>query len=248
MSVIDGYLQRLEEDSKLRVPGEYYVTELCKDCLLSVYYNIKEEVPPTKKMLRIFNSGNLLEDFWVQDVLRNTPGVQVVATQLPARYHGKDFEIHGRIDALTIEGDRMVVRECKTAKTCSWMKEEKQDHRQQLNFYLCALGIDDGVIDYIDKSILLLGEDPRNPDLPPDTHYPVKRDQAEYERMIDTAEYLHQCVSVDMPPEPTVCWMCNGQNRNHEIYCDHAAKCPAHQTPQTTLDETPPMPDFEAGR
>lgn len=236
-SLIDDYLQRQEENKKIREVGVYFVTELVKECQLNAYYNIKEEILSTKKMLRIFNSGNILEDFWIQNVLCNTPGVQVIATQLPARYTCPEFSIHGRVDALCIENDKLVVRECKTAKTCSWMREAKWDHYQQLNFYLCALGIDSGVVDYIDKSILLLGEDQKNPSLPPDTHYKITRNMFHFTDMIATAKALHQCVTTDTPPDPTPCWMCNKENYKQDTYCDYIDRCPAHQTSEPMATE-----------
>lgn len=234
MSLIDDYLQKLEIDKKIREPGVYFVTELVKECQLNAYCNIKEEIPSTKKMLRIFNSGNILEEFWVQDVLCHTPGIQVVATQLPARYTCPEFSIHGRVDALCVENDRLVIHECKTAKSCSWMREAKWDHYLQLNFYLCALGVEFGVVDYIDKSILLLGEDQKNPDFPPDTHYQITKNMFHFNDMIATAKALHQCVTTDTPPPPTPCWMCDRQNYKQETYCDYIDKCPAHAPPPPT--------------
>jgi len=227
-SLIDDYLQRLEIDKKIRESGVYFATDLVKPCMLNVYYGIKEETTPSKKQLRVYESGNILEDFWINSVLRNTPGIQVLATQLPARYMGEDFSIHGRIDCLVLEAGKLVIYEVKTAKTSSWMTREKQDHYLQLNFYLNCLCVDFGKISYIDKSIMLLGEDPKNPTLPPDTNYPVERNRADFDYLIETAKTLHIAVSTETPPAPKPCWLCE----KNEMYCDYYNKCPIYQTPQ----------------
>jgi hypothetical protein len=211
---------------------------LVKPCMLSVYWGIKEELAPSKKQLRIFESGGILENWWIQNVLRNTPGITIIATQLPARYMGDGWEIHGRIDCLCLENNKLIIREIKTAKTCSWMNKAKEDHRAQLNFYLCSLGVDLGNIDYIDKSVMLLGEDPRNPTLPPDTHYIIERNWDDYNYMIEIAGMLHEHVSTDNPPAPTPCWLCSGQNKTGEIYCDYIDKCPAHEHPPDVSNDT----------
>ena len=226
-SLIDGYLQRLEVDKKIREKGVYYVTELCRKCLLSTYYNIKEEVPPTEKMLRIFQMGHILEDFYIQNVLRNTPGIQVIATQLPARVKVNDYEIHGRIDALCIEDGKLVVHEIKTAKTASWKNTPNEEYVTQLQFYLNALALDSGRIDVIDKTILLLGEDPRNIGLLPDISYPIIRDALPYHDILAAAEILHRAVTTNTQPEPNPNWQCMGR----VSYCDHIEKCRAEHPP-----------------
>lgn len=217
MSLIDGYLERLEVDNKIREPNVYYVTELCRGCQLNTYYNIKEEVPPTKKLLRIFHMGHVLEDVAVQGVLKSTPGIQVLATQLPARVKTETYEIHGRIDALVIESGKLIVYEVKTAKTASWKNTPNEEYVAQLNFYLNALGIDNGKIFVVDKTIMLLGEDPRNIGLPPDTCYNVVRDSKPYNELLENAELLHTAVTTNTPPNPTESWLCG--------YCDHVEKC-----------------------
>jgi hypothetical protein len=242
-SLIDDYLQRLEENGKLHEPNVYYVTQLVKPCLLNVYYEIKNEVPPSKKLLRIFHMGHILEDVWIKDVLCHTPGIQMIATQLPAWVKVNDYEIHGRIDALSIKDNKLTIHEVKTAKTSSWKNTPNEEHVSQIAFYLYALGMDNGEIDVIDKSIMLLGEDPKNPGLSPDRIYLVNRGEQEhikYNMMLENAELLHKAITTDTPPAPNPCWQCMGRIS----YCDHIEQCRReHPLPEVPITTEPYKPD-----
>lgn len=238
MSVIDDYLEKLEENRKVRVPNEYFTTDICKPCMRNVYYGITCDVPKAKDSRRVLITGTILEDFYL-DVLANTPGVRVIATQVPARYFNKErgYEIHGRIDALCYhEGQGLVAHEIKSAKTASWKKAANDDHLLQLQFYLNTTGLVNGVIDVIDKTIMLHGKDPRNEDIdiPPDTHYPIVADPGVLAGMIKAADALHYYVSNKILPPKTPCFLCWGK----VAYCDYIDQCGADSLNEGTQTNT----------
>lgn len=90
----------------------------------------------------------------------------------------------------------------------------------------------EGEIDVIDKSILLLGEDPRNPGLAPDKTFHVYLNDGTYQRflkILDNAERLHEAITTGIMPEPTPCWRCEGGIK----YCDHIDRCLKDYPPVT---------------
>jgi len=204
-SLIDGYLQRLEEDGKTREKGILFVTDLVKPCLRNVYHNITVDTPPNVESLRIFASGNLIEDFWVQGILKNNKEIKLLNTQLPTRYIDPDkgIEVHGRIDALCqINNKELCVREVKSIKNFYYLNGPKQDHYQQIQFYLGCLGIENGSIDYLSKENLLQGLDII------DRCFPVRRDPEVFEYMIKRAEELTTLVASNEIPPACQCWSC----------------------------------------
>ena len=239
-SLVDEYLAEKEADGKIREDNVLFATDLTRECITNSYYNITIDTPPSKNLLRVFMSGTLVEDFWVDDVLRNNKEIKIIGTQLPARYTDpiEGFSIHGRIDALVLNKDGYLeVREVKSAKTCAWLTSPKKDHVEQISFYLSTLGIDRGQIDMIDKTIMLLGEDQSNQreDRPPDISFPIQRNNKIFEDIIQRARILHRALKDKVPPPKTVCWLCNGQNRERKIYCEYKDVCDG----QTKLDSPP---------
>ena len=154
-SLIDEALQR--RPSKTRPSGVLYVTDLTKSCQRKAYLDIKDPQKYSVETLRIFEAGNILEDYWIK-LLEDTPGITVLNSQLPARYYGSGFSVHGRVDILTqISNGSLLVREVKTIKSFRYLNEPKPEHVEQIQFYMNALGVELGQIDYIDKTALLSG-------------------------------------------------------------------------------------------
>lgn len=229
MSLVDEYLAHREEDRKLRAPNTLFVTDLTKPCQLNAYLDIVEDRPAPPETLRIFEAGRLVEDWWV-GILNQSKNIKVLGTQLTARYDGGDYTIHGRVDALCQhDNSRLVVHEVKSAKTAHWMKEPKPEHVEQLQFYLNALGVEWGVVDYCDKTVLLHGFDPRRPDEPAtvDKSFTVQSDPNTYAELIKRARFLWECWAGRNMPDASRGWQCD--------YCLYHDICP--EGGQTKLKE-----------
>lgn len=206
-SLVDEYLAEKEVDGKIREPNTLYTTELTKECLRNSYRNIIIDTPPDAKSLRVFSSGDTIEDFYVNKVLRNTKDIKVIGTQLPARYIDpvENFKLHGRIDVLCQHDDnKIVIHEVKSIKNFYYLNDAKPDHKLQLQFYLGCSGIEYGSIDYLSKENMLQGLDIV------DRSFIVKRDPDAYENMINRGRILYRAWMDKSPPEPCPGWLCNG--------------------------------------
>ena len=235
-SLVDEYLAEKEVDGKIREKNTLYLTELVSPCMRKSYYGVTIDTSPDKEALRIFMSGNLIEEFWVNEVLHKSKEIKVLGTQLPARYIDpiEGFEIHGRIDVLAQHDNRQIyIHEVKSAKTCAWLTAPKPAHEQQLQFYLNILGIDLGVIDMLDKTIMLQGEDPRSPgaDRGVDKSFVVTRNPEVLSTLVQRARVLHRALQDKTPPPKSECWLCQGA----VTYCDYVNECRG----QTKLDSPP---------
>ena len=152
------------------------------------YYDVTEDKPFPVETLRIFEAGNILEDYWVE-ILRKNPDIYVLGTQVPAYHVVGDLIIHGRVDVLTQHNkNRIVAHEVKTASSCHWMKEPKPEHNEQLQFYLYCLELEHGVIDYLDKGALLRGG------TEVDLSFPIELDRKIGKELISRALNLKSCV------------------------------------------------------
>jgi len=214
MSIIDEHLKHKEEDRRIQPPRILYVTQLTKPCLQQIWLGIHHDREHAIETLRIFDAGNVLEDHWV-DILRKNDNIYVLATQLPAYHYfeleGEEWEIHGRIDILCQHNrDGLVLHEVKTAKTTRWMKGPRDAHVAQLQFYMNALDINQGQIDYLDKTAWLTG------DYIIDKSYSIERDPTEYYRVLQKAGQIAQSIKNAEVPEANpkawggrICDYCN---------------------------------------
>lgn len=216
MSRIDEFLSWKNETRKVRPPNHYYVTDLTKPCQLQAYYSIVEDRPFPVETLRIFEAGNVLEDYWVK-VLENDPCIRILGKQVPAYYIDEEINnlvIHGRIDILAQHDDGPIIaHEVKTASSCHWMNEAKPEHYEQLQFYLSCLNIENGVIDYLDKSSMLQGRNII------DKSFPIKQNESVAHNMIHRALKLKAAVDQKLPPKGNPeAW--NGKVCNYCLYKD----------------------------
>ena len=210
MSIVDQYLGA--QPGKPRLPGVYYVTDLTKSCMRQAYLDIVEPKQFDVSTLRIFEAGRLIEGFWV-DVLSKTPGYYLLGTQLMARWRASWGSIHGRVDALFQHSEgSIVVHEVKSAKSLNYMNgSAKPEHVQQLQFYLGALNVEFGSVDYISKENLLQGLGVV------EQCYQVRRDPAVFVYMVKRGEELAGYVSRSEVPATCSGWQCD--------YCLHQGNC-----------------------
>lgn len=216
-SRVDRFLFAQREVRKERPVGVLYVTDLTKPCLRSAFWSIVDKRPYEIETLRIFEAGNVLEDYWVR-VLKSSPGVEVLGTQMKARYKVDGLVVHGRVDMLCQHEDgALVAHEVKTAKTAHWLKEPKSEHTQQLQFYLNCLGLDWGCVDYLDKTVFLLGQNRGGEGEVVDRSFMVERDPMVFARLVARAKMLMRYWMDEVIPPAEPCWLCD--------YCLYSEGC-----------------------
>ena len=228
-SLIDEYLAEKEANGKIRENNVLFVTDLTKECLRNAYYDITIDTPATPKQLRIFASGNMIEEFWVNEVLRNSKEIKILGTQLPVRYIDpiEPFEIHGRIDVLCQHNNnQLILHEVKSIKNFYYLHEAKQDHQLQSGFYLGCLGLEYCDFNYLSKENMLQGLDAV------DRTYRVKGDINSYYYVIDSGKILYRSLKDKSPPQKNICWMCDGKNSKGKIFCNYKDVCDG----QTKMD------------
>jgi len=215
MSIIDEHLLSKRRQQKTRPQNTLYVTDLTKPCQRAAYLNILHPREHPLETLRIFEAGNLLENYWTETLNKRTD-IQVLGTQIPAYHKNHNYEIHGRLDILCQHNNAAIVgHEVKTAKTANWLTEPKEDHTAQIQFYINALAIDFGQIDYLDKKALLNGKTRI------DTTFTVERDHAAYAKLISIANRLHTARrTLTPPPANPTAW-----NGKYCDYCQHQDLC-----------------------
>ena len=214
MSLIDDSLLRQETTPRVRPQNVLWVTDLTKPCLRSSFYGIVAKKPYDLEALRVFQAGNLLEEYWIR-VLREHPDYEVLGTQMPAYYYFDDWEIHGRADILAQhKRGRLMVHEVKSTKSLYFIRKEggpRQEHIAQVNYYAIMLGLSHGQIDYLDKSALLRGKSVI------DASYIVEADSAGFSIFVERAVELAKSLSERSPPPAVKCWLCD--------YCLHREEC-----------------------
>jgi len=209
---IDGHLLEEAADLYERGPGVFWVTDLTSPCLRRTYYNIVDPEEYSVSTLRVFEAGRVLEDYWV-GLLRRDPEVEVLGTQVAARVDFGGFRVHGRADILTHHAfDGLTVHEVKTARSIGLVAEAKPEHLMQLQFYLNALGVERGAVDYIGKAEFYQGEGARC-----DVCFPVTRDDAVLGWFRGRGEVLRSALMREAPPEPSSGWICR--------YCLYRDRC-----------------------
>lgn len=222
----------------MRGPGVYYVTELCGPCLRDAYYGCLIPWEQPLQALRIFDSGNLIEAYWL-NILKETPGYTVLATQVPAYFRfdvgGEPVEIHGRIDALVQHSDTSLwVHEIKSIKSTYYLNgEAKKEHFSQANFYCHALGVTNAEVDYLDKINMLQGEGPI------DQQIRIQPSCREFEGLIDRCRSLHESVRERRLPEkaPLDCWKCK-TDRSGRSYCLYKDLCDQDTAPESNAESS----------
>lgn len=149
--LIDTYLARAMSKKSI---GRYYPSEI-GTCLRKTWYSYKDPQPTDTQLIRIFEAGNILHEF-IEEVLESekNPEVELLGTEIPIKIKYKDFTISGRIDNLIlvrIENKEVLIE----VKSCKYLPNEfRKEHESQLQFYMHALGVHQGILLYIKKDDL----------------------------------------------------------------------------------------------
>jgi CRISPR/Cas system-associated exonuclease Cas4 (RecB family) len=220
-SLIDQHLHRELREKRV---GRYWPSSVGM-CLRKAWYSYKQPKETPVETLRIFEAGNLVHDF-VAEVLRSekTPGIELLKSELPFELEEDGFVISGRVDDVILvkaEGKTYLV-EVKSTKSLAYQKKPTDSHAMQLQLYMHATGITNGVVLYVEKNTLQAKE------------FDVPYDEAAAQAAIDRFRALHKALTEDELPAPeakrvkAMKWMCG--------YCDWAEECGATGTPPT-IDE-----------
>jgi CRISPR-associated exonuclease Cas4 len=155
-----------------------------------------------------------MHDFVVR-VLRSEKNNQIslLESELPFQLKMKDFIISGRIDDLILikADNKKVLIEVKSVGDIDRVDEEKFNHRMQLQLYMMALKIYDGVILYVDKKNLK------------SKVFTIPYSEEESLRALERFHILHDSLTTETVPPPeaklenTINWMCN--------YCEYRGRC-----------------------
>jgi len=215
--MIDNHLKK---EHRPKGAGRYYPSEIGM-CMRKVWYSYKypQEIEP--ELLKVFEVGNIMHDF-VVEVLKSekNPDVELLKSEFPFHQELDDFVISGRIDNLILLKiqNKNVLVEVKSTGNIDFIEEAAPHNVVQLQLYMHALGVHDGILLYIDKRNLR------------SKVFPIPYDKEEAERIIERFRKLHTYLTTDAIPEPEArashktLWMCK--------LCEYREKCYA-ETPRS---------------
>lgn len=197
--LIDTYLSRALCFKRI---GRYYPSEI-GNCLRKVWYSYKSPRQTDTALLRIFEAGNMLHEF-VAEVIKSekNPEIELLQTEMPIKLKLDNFIISGRIDNLIlvrIENRKVLVE----VKSCKFLpKESRKEHESQLQLYMEAVGVHDGIVLYVQKDNLQT------------IWFEVKYSEEEIKKILERFDELHaSLVDNKMPKaeaknEPDMMWLC----------------------------------------
>jgi len=206
--LIDNHLAR---EYRAKVIGRYYPSEI-GGCMRKTWFSYKNPKQADVKIMRIFEAGNMLHEFITQVIKsEKNPEVELIRSELPIQIKTKEFIISGRIDNLILVkiDNKMALVEVKSIKFLP--KEHKKEHEIQLQLYMKALGINEGVILYIQKDNLETKV------------FDIKFNKKMADKLIERFEELHKSLIINKMPEAEAKndkeneWMCN--------YCAWKEEC-----------------------
>lgn len=208
----------IERESRPKSLGRYYPSEI-GGCMRKVWYSYRHPKKLEPELLKIFEMGNMVHDFVVK-VLESDKNkdVQLLQSEFPLKIECKDFLISGRVDDLVLvkaSGKTFVV-EVKSTKSIGYVKEASESHVMQLQLYMHATGIHNGIVLYIDKGNLQSKQ------------FHVDYDKEKVDGILDRFSELHQLLQSSLLPIDEAKrvlgkeWMCR--------YCEYAEKCDRNES------------------
>lgn len=202
-SLINNYVKR---EIKEKTVGRYYPSE-AGNCLRKVFYSYKNPKAVDTELLKVFEAGNILHEFIV-DVLESekNPQVELLETESPFTLEVDDMTISGRVDDIIIVkiDNKIFLVEAKSTSTLKYTDEPHEAHVMQLQLYMHAKDIHNGLIIYLEKNTLQ------------SKTFPVSYDAKYADKTIKRLKDLHQHLKEDKLPiaEARIIyskgWMCKG--------------------------------------
>ena len=184
--LIDSFLSR--EISRKSI-GRYYPSEI-GGCLRKTWYSYKQPKPADTALIKVFHAGNMLHEF-VGEVMKSekNPNIELLQSEIPVKLQEKDFLISGRIDDLIlakIENKEVLVE----IKSCKYLPREfKSENEMQLQLYMRAIGVHNGLLLYIQKDNLETRE------------FEIVYDEEKAEKIIERFKKLHLFLTEDKLPK-----------------------------------------------
>jgi len=214
--MVTTYIKRTSSHTKSI--GRYYPSEI-GGCLRKTWYgyNYPKEIQP--ELLKIFEMGNMLHDFVVK-VLESEKNkdVQLLQSEFPLKIETADFVISGRVDDLVLvkTSGKTIVVEVKSTKSIDYVNEASEAHEMQLQLYMHATGIHNGIVLYVDKSNLQSKQ------------FLVEYSEDKVNEIMERFRQLHQLLSSKLLPldeakrNDKKNWLCR--------FCEYADKCEKNES------------------
>lgn len=204
----------IKRERKPKEIGRYYPSEI-GSCIRKVWYSYKHPMEIETDKLKIFEIGNILHEFII-DVMKNEKNVDHLSfleSEIPFKLDRKDFIISGRLDDVVIakENEEMMIIEVKSVRDLRGVDEPNKTHVMQLQLYMHATGIHQGVILYVDKNNLRTKS------------FEIKYDENHSMDILERFKNLHELLKKDVLPidefkqSKDDIWLCN--------MCEYRAKC-----------------------
>ncbi len=149
--------RHLERDSRPKRIGSYYPSE-AGSCMRKAWYSYKYPQPTDPKKGKYFYLGGLLHDFMAEvlESPKNTE-VKLLEKEVSLKIRQPNFVVSGRLDdvfMLTADGRRFILEVKSTGLKLGWMDAPQDAHVMQLQLYLHAHEVKEGVILYLEKNSL----------------------------------------------------------------------------------------------
>ena len=211
--LISNYVRR---EIKEKTIGRYYPSE-AGNCVRKVFYSYKNPKEVNLELLKIFEAGNILHEFIV-DVLESekNPHIELLEKESPFTLEADDIIISGRVDDIVVLkiDNQVYLVEVKTTSSLKYTNQPHDAHVMQLQLYMHAKNIHNGIIIYLEKNTLQ------------SKSFHVVYDPKKAEKVIDRLKELHQHIKDNKLPIPesriisTKTWMCKGCQYKEECFKD----------------------------
>lgn len=206
--------KHLKRERKQKEIGRYYPSEI-GNCIRKIWYSYKYPMDVDPDRLKLFELGDLLHRF-ILEVLkseRNVDSIKFLDSETPLKMQQKDFLISGRLDDIVIAKDagKKIIIEVKSVKDIRSTLKPNIIHVMQVQFYMHATGIYNGIILYVDKTNLKTKA------------FEVEYDEKHSLDILERFQILHELLVKDILPideakkSNETNWMCN--------MCEYKVKC-----------------------
>jgi len=193
--------------------GKYYPSEI-GSCLRKVWYSYKYPMEVKPELQKIFEVGNILHGFAVE-VLKSEKNseIKLVESELPFQLEYESLTISGRVDDVVIirHSGKNIIVEVKSTKDINFVNKASKSHEMQLQLYMHATGIHNGVVLYIDKNNLQ------------SKMFEIQYSAKIGNEILERFKTLDRNLKAGILPiaeakhDPELMWMCR--------FCDYAEKC-----------------------
>jgi CRISPR/Cas system-associated exonuclease Cas4 (RecB family) len=209
--------RHLEKEQRPKQIGRYYPSEI-GGCMRKTWYSYKYPQQIDIELAKIFEVGNIMHGF-VVEVLKSEKNreIELLKTEMPFKQDFGEFVVSGRVDDLVLikENGKSVLIEVKSTKSLEFVKKAQESHRMQLQYYMYATGVHNGLVLYVDKNNLQ------------SKIFEVPFSEKESEEIIQRFKNLHSYLANELLPLPEAKknleknWMCK--------FCEYREKCEKNQ-------------------